>query len=314
MLDTSELKDLINAVYAHFDVVEQPEITLECNPDDLREGIAEEYVAMGINRLSIGIQSFRDEDLKRMNRAHSAAEAVASVHRAQQAGIDNLTIDLIYALPELSMDAWIRNIDQALELNVPHLSCYCLTIEEHTAFAKWKSAGKLRLPPDDLAASQYLTLIDRLESAGIHLYEVSNFARKGYESKHNSAYWSGTHYLGIGPSAHSFDGQSRQWNVANNVRYAAQLTDGTPWFEREELSAFDRYNEYLLTGLRTTAGIDLETARALCREASHTALPFDPKELVEHGEAEIHEGRLNLTRKGLLRADAIASEFFIIES
>ncbi len=314
LLEEHEIQLLLDAARENFEVSPTAEVTMECNPDDLNPTKLEELKRLGINRLSIGIQSFRDEDLKLMNRAHKANEATRCVREAQSAGFDNITIDLIYAIPNLSQEAWIKNVDQAIALGVQHVSSYCLTFEDGTAFGKWVNAGSMHQVEDDEASEQFLTLVERLHDAGIEQYEVSNFARKGYESKHNSAYWNNTTYLGIGPSAHSFNGNSRQWNVAHNVRYSKAFAEGLNWYEKEILTPAAQFNEYIMTGLRTVKGIDL----GRIRDDFNIDLASANVELIQgmHDRKEVifAGDQMSLTKKGLLRADAIASDFFIIES
>ncbi|MFT5182905.1 MAG: oxygen-independent coproporphyrinogen-3 oxidase [Flavobacteriales bacterium] len=314
LLEKDEILLLLEGVYKNFDVSPSAEVSMECNPDDLNPAKLAELKELGINRLSIGVQSFRDEDLKLMNRAHKASEATRSVQQAQEAGFDNLTIDLIYAIPDLSRQAWIDNVDHAISLGVQHISSYCLTFEDGTAFGKWINAGTMKAVEDEHASEQFMLLVERLKKAGIEQYEVSNFARKGYESKHNSAYWNSTPYLGIGPSAHSFDGSSRQWNLAHNVKYSKAFAEGLTWYEKEILTPAAKFNEYMMTGLRTVKGVDLGRIKRDFGVDLAGANSAELQQLKDRKEATLEAGQLSLTKKGLLRADAIASDFFIIES
>lgn len=312
LLDADRIWKFIDHVKEKFNVADNAEITLEANPDDFSAQKLKEWQRAGVNRLSIGIQSFRNSDLELMNRAHKAVHAESAVKSAQDAGIHNLSIDLIYAIPGSGFDHWRSNVEKAIELSVPHISAYCLTFEEKTAFGHFQKTGKLKPSPDEAAAEQFLYLVERLNEAGILLYEVSNFATVGNESRHNSAYWNGKPYLGIGPSAHSFDGESRQWNVANNPIYIKSILSNTDCFEREVLNDTMRYNEWIMTGLRRREGIDSNTAserfgvNLMDVFAQHIGYQH------EQGNLLIHPSSLSLTNKGMLLADGIAADFFIL--
>jgi oxygen-independent coproporphyrinogen-3 oxidase len=233
------------------------EITVEANPDDLTPDYVAHLLCSGVNRLSIGIQSFHDHHLKQLRRRHSARQAVESVRVAQAAGFRNITIDLMYGLPGQTLPEWEADVQEALRLEVPHISAYHLSIEPKTLLGKQHARGLLQLPEEETGVQQFLYLHNTLEKAGYEHYEISNFAREGFRGLHNSGYWQGFPYLGIGPSAHSYNGTSRQWNVANNIRYIAALEKNAPAFERENLTPVMRFNEYVLTALRTAAGMRL---------------------------------------------------------
>jgi len=252
-----ELGLLVEKVKSVFEVENFVEFTVEANPDDLTPEYVEGLLAIGVNRLSIGIQSFNDEHLRWMKRRHNMSQAIESVKQAQLAGLKNITIDLIYGFPQLSDNEWKATLEQALALDVPHISAYHLTIEPRTILGKRQEKDLLKAIDDDESERQFLTLHTTLTQAGYDHYEVSNFARKDMQAVHNSNYWQQQPYIGIGPSAHSFDGRSRQWNVANNLQYMQALQNGTPFFEQEILTTLMRYNEYLLTGLRTAKGVDI---------------------------------------------------------
>jgi len=256
ILAVDEINTLIDTVYQQYTVVEQPEITLEANPDDLDSATMQRLAQSKVNRLSIGIQSFGEEDLKMMNRAHNAQEAISCLQEAVQY-FDNISIDLIYGIPNLSNERWIANIQRILDLGIPHISCYALTVEERTALNKLIQKGVIPSPKEEVAHAHFMLLIEKLRANGYIHYELSNFAKPGYYSKNNSAYWLGKKYLGIGPSAHSFDGRYRSWNISNNPLYIKAIEAGELPSEIEELSVFDRYNEYVMTGLRTIWGVDL---------------------------------------------------------
>ena len=311
LLEGDELKLLIENLHQNFEIDTAAEITLEANPDDLTKRKIDELYDAGVNRLSIGIQSFRDVDLKLMNRAHNASQADYAVKASQDKGFDNITIDLIYSIPGLSLSEWQENLQKAMELNVQHISAYSLTIEANTVFGAQEKKGALHQVDQELTSVQFLTMISVLSNSNFEQYEVSNFCLPGFESKHNSAYWKGAKYLGIGPSAHSFDGNSRQWNVSNNALYTRSLEKGELNFEREVLDDRTRLNEYLMTGLRTKWGVD--TTRIL-KEFSFD-LKMEYKDMIEEwkhkGFMNERESHLILSPTGLLMADRIASELFM---
>ena len=314
MLSADELQRLLDVVFKNFRMTSVPEITLEANPDDLTYFKILELKRTPINRLSIGVQSFRDEDLQWMNRAHTSTQADYAVKCAQDRGFDNITIDLIYSVPGLSAQAWQHNIEKALDLEVQHISAYSLTIEPKTVLGNQWAKGELHPAPDEVSEEQFRVLRQMLLRAGFEHYEVSNFCRPGMHSRHNSSYWKGAHYLGVGPSAHSFNGSSRQWNVANNAKYISGITTGTPSFEIEQLSETMRFNEYLMTGLRTQWGIDLSHIQQEfgidLRQQEQTQL----ESFMQQGLLIEAENHIRLTESGLLRADRIASDLFIVES
>ncbi|HAJ82714.1 MAG TPA: coproporphyrinogen III oxidase, partial [Zunongwangia profunda] len=256
LLNLEELTAIFKTIYTEFTIAENPEITLEANPDDLSEEKINELANSKINRLSIGVQSFFEEDLKLMNRAHNAEEALNSIKLARSK-FDNISVDLIYGIPGMSNERWQKNIQILLDLDIPHISSYSLTVEPNTALQKFIEKGKIK-PVDDAAAAQHFeTLRTVLKNAGFEHYEFSNYGKPGYFSQNNTAYWLGKPYLGIGPSAHSYDGNSRKWNIANNTLYIKAIERSELPLEVEELSITDRYNEYIMTRLRTYFGVDL---------------------------------------------------------
>ncbi|WP_311136652.1 radical SAM family heme chaperone HemW [Hymenobacter cellulosilyticus] len=259
LLTEAELHTLFEAIYRHFAVSPQVEITLEANPDDLTPTKLRELAASPINRLSIGLQSFHEPHLRLMNRAHSAQESTLAVRHAQDAGFENISVDLIYGVPAPDHRLWEQDMAAAFALNVPHLSCYALTIEPDTVFGRRLRKGSFAAPPDDFVAQQFEMLLTSLPMQGYEQYEISNFCRPGRESRHNSNYWRGVPYLGLGPSAHSFNGSSRQYAVANNPQYVSSVLErGVVPATVETLSPTDRANEYLMTSLRTSRGCDLD--------------------------------------------------------
>ena len=313
LLTKDELRQLLKLVHDEFEV-KSPEITLEANPDDLTKEKLSDLAEVGINRLSIGIQSFVDEHLDWMNRAHTGQQAKTVVRHAQEAGIENITIDLIYGFPLLTAQQWLDNIAAAIELNVPHISAYNLTVEQGTNLAYRIQQAKEKELSDEQALGEFKTLIKELAKAGYEQYEISNFAKSNSYSKHNSAYWKGKAYLGIGPSAHSFNGiAERRWNVSSNKKYVDGLKLNTPYFEMEELNERDQFNEYVLTRLRTKWGIDLTEMKASFPSYVTTSFfnlleEFKKQELIQK-QNQI----LSLTQKGKYLADKITSDLFALE-
>ena len=311
VLETSEINDLIQTVYSNYLVAENPEITLEANPDDLSKDKLLELSNCPINRLSIGIQSFFEEDLLFMNRAHNANEAEECIKEAIL-HFDNISIDLIYGIPGMSDERWEKNIEKALSYGIPHISSYALTVEPKTALANFIKKGVVR-PIDDVQAQrQFLILYDVLTKAGFDCYEVSNFGKPGYYSKNNTAYWLGEKYMGIGPSAHSYDGERRGWNINNNPKYLRAIKKGELPMETEVLSRNDKYNEYVMTGLRTSWGISLERVQNEFGEKYRTYLGQQIEKYVEQQLLILSEDQLVATKKGKFLVDGIASDLFMI--
>lgn len=308
LLMREELLMLMDRINACYELDSEAEITLEANPDDVSEANLVNWKNAGINRLSMGIQSFKEEDLWWMNRAHSSQDAVNCVSLAQSHGFANLSVDLIYGSPDLSREEWAGHVQRVIDMKVPHISAYCLTVEERTALHNKVKKGQLKLASEDVQSEQFLLLLEMLTSNDYRQYEISNFAIPGFESKHNSSYWRGVKYIGIGPSAHSFDGKSRRWNIANNQLYIKKLKDAESYFESETLSPEDQFNEYLMTGLRTSSGVDLN-------KLFNYKQPSDEfQRLLEEFTAKnwlVSEApRIYLTQEGKLRADFIASALF----
>jgi oxygen-independent coproporphyrinogen-3 oxidase len=310
MLDSRSLDTIFSTIRNCFHVAPAPEITLEANPDDLTPDSLRHLRATGFNRLSIGIQSFHDPVLEFLNRAHTGANAIASVQDARQAGFDNISIDLIYAIPGQSEADWRNNIQQALALQPEHISAYALTIEKKTVFGHRAAQGLLPIVEDDDAARQLEMLIDMLAQAGYEHYEVSNFCKPGFMSRHNSSYWRQTSYLGIGPSAHSYNNTTRQYNVSNNAIYLKTIAQNQIPAEIEQLQREDHINEYLLTTLRTNWGTDLERLRHLYHYDIDTVYAEYLETLYTQGLAVRDGHHLKLTKKGRLLADKIASDLF----
>ncbi|MFZ6050610.1 radical SAM family heme chaperone HemW [Halocola ammonii] len=314
LLNPQELQSILDKVYELFPVTENPEITLEANPDDLSEEKLKELEALPINRLSIGIQSFRADDLKMMNRAHDVEQALTCVPSARNHGFKNISIDLIYGIPGLTNEEWKANLQQAFDLKPDHISSYCLTIEPGTAFAHFVKKGKLNPVDEEMAANQFEIMVKAMKENGFDHYEVSNFGKAEFYSRHNTSYWLSKHYLGVGPSAHSFDGKSRSWNVANNSRYIKSLEkDGLP-IETEELSLNTQYNEYILTSLRTIWGVSVEKMKTEFEVDFEEKFANELKRFKDEGWIKKQADTWKVTEEGMLMADGIAAEFFIIES
>lgn len=310
ILDIEELRSVIDTIKQQFVVAPDAELTLESNPDDINAQALLHWKAIGINRLSIGIQSFFEADLRWMNRAHSAAQAVQSIQLAQEAGIKNITIDLIYGTPGLTDSNWLFNLQSAVELGIPHLSCYALTVEPKTLLDQ-----RIRthvLPDIDLEqqARQFMLMVDFLGDRGFEHYEISNFAKPGWRSRHNSAYWSGEHYLGLGPSAHSFNGLERSWNIANNALYIQGAHRNDFQHEVELITPIMKLNEYLMTSSRTIEGISLNRVAEEFGPGTSRELEAKAKRFVDTGRMKTAGNYLQLTPEGRLFADGIASDLF----
>ena len=285
------------------------EVTLEANPDDVNEARLEQWRAIGITRLSLGTQSFREDRLRWMGRAHDADQARRSIGLIAKAGFDSWTIDLIYGLPGMTLQEWEEQLRIALDHGMPHLSAYCLTVEPRTALAHQVGMRQVAMPGDEAQSDQFDLLMQRMREAGLEHYEISNFGRPGHWSRHNTSYWDGVPYLGIGPSAHSFDGTRRRWNVANNARYVQGVAAGAGYWEEEALTRAQRTNERLLTGLRTSRGVDLSMLELDVVRLQRAAVD----RWVRTGHVELRDGRLVLTEAGRHFADRIASDLFIMD-
>lgn len=311
ILTMDDIRSLIDAVYENYKVIEHPEITLEANPDDLDNVTIGQLGNSAINRLSIGIQSFFEDDLKLMNRAHNSEEAKKCLQEATQY-FDNISIDLIYGIPNMSNEKWKQNIEMALSFGVPHISSYALTVEPKTALHSFIQKGIIPQPDDEVAQEHFHILIDTLiENDFIH-YELSNFGKEHYFSKNNSAYWLGKKYLGIGPSAHSYDGQKRGWNVSNNSLYIKSIQENQLPIETEVLSTTDRYNEYIMTGLRTIWGISLDRIETEFGTKYLDYLNQQAQKYIEDHLLFVDENVLRTTKKGKFLSDGIASDLFLL--
>ncbi len=312
LLFPSQLENLMSVIRAEYKIAPNAEITLETNPDDFEEDKLQAWKNMGINRLSIGIQSFVEADLQWMNRAHNALQADTCIRMAKASGFDNITIDLIYGTPTLSDEAWKENVEKALSLDIDHVSCYALTVEPKTGLAKMIQQKKIEDVDPDKQARHFSLLMGWLEDAGFEHYEISNFCKPGKKSKHNSNYWSGVDYLGLGPSAHSFNGKSRQWNIANNALYIQSLAKDQVPFEIEELTDFQRINEYIMTSLRTMEGLSLDVIINKWGEKELAQILEIIRKPIAQGFMVHQNKNLILTNAGKLMADGIASDLFFI--
>jgi len=311
VLETAEIKQLIEAVREHYSVVDNPEITLEANPDDLSDEKILQLADSPINRLSIGIQSFFEEDLKLMNRAHNALEAEKCLQLASR-HFDNISIDLIYGMPNMTIGRWKQNIDKALGFGIPHISSYALTVEPKTALAKFVEGGLITPATDEETQEHFNLLNDTLLAEGFDCYEISNFGKPGYYSKNNSAYWQQKKYIGIGPSAHSFDGVRRGWNINNNTKYIKSIARNILPMEVEILSSTDKYNEYVMTGLRTIWGVSLtRISTEFGPQYKEYALMQADKFIEEH-LLFVDGDILKTTKKGMFLADGIAADLFML--
>lgn len=311
VLEIDDIKLLIDTVYQNYKVVANPEITVEANPDDLAEERIIELSNNRVNRLSIGIQSFFEDDLKLMNRAHNANEAKKCLEIATRY-FDNISLDLIYGIPDMSNEKWEQNIETALSFGIPHISSYALTVEPKTALDKFIKKGIIKQPDDEVAQEHFHILVDKLEENGFIHYELSNFGKPNYFSKNNSAYWLGKKYIGVGPSAHSYDGQNRSWNISNNTLYIKSIQEGKLPSETETLTKKDRYNEYIMTGLRTIWGVSLERIEKEFGAKYLEYLNNQSQKIITDDLLFLKDGILKPTKKGKFLCDGIASDLFLL--
>jgi oxygen-independent coproporphyrinogen-3 oxidase len=311
ILEISDLKFLIDEVYRNYKVVSTPEITVEANPDDLNYETICQLANSPVNRLSIGIQSFFEDDLKLMNRAHNVEEAKKCLEIATQY-FNNISIDLIYGIPNMSNEKWLQNIETALSFNVPHISSYALTVEPKTALHSFIQKGIIPQPDDEVAAAHFQILVDKLSENDFIHYELSNFGIENYFSKNNSSYWLGKKYIGIGPSAHSYDGKNRGWNVSNNALYIKSIQENKLPIEIETLTKTDRYNEYIMTGLRTIWGVSLDRIEEEFGKTYLDYLNQQAAKFIEDHLLFVDENILRTTKNGKFLCDGIASDLFLL--
>jgi oxygen-independent coproporphyrinogen-3 oxidase len=310
ILPSADIDRILQHLHKTFLIEQDLEVTLEANPDDISSAKLSEWKAIDINRLSIGIQSFFEDDLKWMNRAHNAQQATECIELANKAGFNNLSVDLIYGTPTLGNDNWKSNVEKAIELSIPHLSCYALTVEPKTALEKMIAQKKMANVETEKQAIHFELLMQWMHEAGYEHYEISNFSKPGFRSKHNSSYWQLKTYLGLGPSAHSFNGTSRQWNIANNALYIQSLHKNIVPFETETLTANQRFNEYIMTGLRTMEGLSLQKVTNDFGELQTQELLQSAETYIRLSTLKIENDYLQTTTKGKLMADGIAADLF----
>jgi len=311
MLSAEEINKILQSLRKHYNINKDVEITIEGNPDDLSSAYLHSIRKVGVNRLSIGVQSFFDDDLEYLNRVHSANHARNVIKDAYKAGFEKLTIDLIYGIPTLTEEKWLSNIDYFLSTGIKHLSAYALTVEARTPLAHLIGKGKLQAIDENQSARQFELLMDKMQSAGFIHYEISNFALPDHYSRHNSLYWLGGNYLGLGPSAHSYNGISRQWNVSNLTKYIKMAGISQLDFEKEELTLDQRYDEYVMTSLRTSWGCDLEHIRNAFGKNYREHCEKMAEPYLHKDQLLLNQNRLFLSKKGKLFADGIASDLFI---
>ena len=312
ILPSSSIDEIISTLHKHYKLMPDAEITLEANPDDITKEKAAEWHAMGINRFSIGIQSFHEENLLWMNRAHNAHQSHACIDIIREAGFENFSIDLIYGTPGQSLASWEKDVDTAIAKSIPHLSCYALTIEEGTALHHMIQQGKRAPVNADEQSLCFQTLINKTAAAGYHHYEISNMAVPGFESQHNSAYWEGKPYLGLGPSAHSFDGSTRSWNIAHNIDYIKSIREKNLPLTREILSETDVLNEYIMTSLRSSKGLNKKRILDQWGQDKLTTIQKGIDIAIQAGNVVEEEEAWRLTARGKFLADGIAASLFFL--
>jgi len=311
LLNNDDLENLLNAISDNYPVSDKAEITIEANPDNINKEKLTVWKESGINRLSIGIQSFQQKDLEWMNRAHNSVQALDSILLAKKSGFNNFSIDLIYGIPGLTDEEWKMNVEQVINLEAPHIACYALTVEPKTALQKMIALKKKVDIDIDQQARQFLLLMKWMKEAGYEHYEISNFAKPGYRSRHNSSYWQGKKYIGIGPSAHSYDGKSRRWNIANNALYIQSIKNNIIPFEEEKLTDAERLNEYIMTSLRTIEGLDLKVIEINFSIKERKRIEDSVVDYIGKKMIVYNKEKLLLTDEGKLFADGIAVDLFI---
>lgn len=310
LLSIKELNNILASLYSKFEIAKDAEITLEANPDDITAEKLQLWKKVGINRLSVGVQSFLDQELVWMNRAHSSADSLRCIDEIKNAGFSDYSIDLIYGSPLLNNQDWLNTIDTVINKNIPHISCYALTVEPKTALHKMIAQNKKESVDAEKQAEQFVLLMNQMEQAGYEHYEISNFSKPGKRSKHNSSYWQGKKYYGFGPAAHSYDGIKRKWNVSNNALYIQSLKKNSIPSEEETLTSTQSINEYIMTSLRTLEGLDLEKINSLFG-TNHVNQLLNASKIYIQSEKIIQQNnRLILTKQGKLFADGIAADLF----
>ncbi len=312
ILENHHLQKILETIQKNFSIESKPEITLEANPDDITKNKLNFYKEVGINRFSIGIQSFNSGFLKYINRAHTADEAINSLRLVRELGFENVSIDLIYGMPSDNHEIWQQDLEIAMSLKLPHISSYCLTIEKATVFGNWLDKGKIKQVPDEFAATQFEMLLETLDKNGYEQYEISNFALPGYVSKHNSNYWRQKKYLGVGPGAHSFNLENRQYNMSHNQQYMASINNDKIPFSLEKLTVAEKTNDYILTSLRTKWGCDLSYIKEKYDYDLYSNNSIYLRDIIKKKYARINDNILYLTNTGKLLADGVTSELLIV--
>ncbi|NDW19103.1 radical SAM family heme chaperone HemW [Dysgonomonas sp. 216] len=312
-LTESDFRIIFETIYSNYKVDSNAEITIETNPDDLNFEYIKMLRGLPFNRLSLGIQSFDDDDLTFLNRRHSAEKAIRAIKDCQQAGFDNISIDLMYGLPEQTVELWTKNIEKAIELNVQHISAYHLIYEENTPIYNLLKKGDIKNVSEEVSNQLFTTLKTKLEDAGFIHYEISNFAKPDFESKHNSSYWKSVPYMGIGPSAHSYNGKSRSWNIASIAEYIKGVEGKQPVSEEEILDINSRYNDYILTRLRTVLGADAEEIRNLFGQKMLEYFLLNARKHIDNGYIIKEHNNLRIASVGLLISDGIMSDLMYID-
>ena len=313
LIESEAIASMLNQAKKYFKIAPDAEITLEANPDDINIQKAKSWKSIGINRFSLGIQSFADENLQWMNRAHNAVQSFAAIDTIRNAGFENFSIDLIYGTPGQTKEGWIKDVETALKMNIPHLSCYALTVEEKTALHTLIQKGEKQEVNQDEQAERFNVLMELTAEAGYHHYEISNLALPGFESKHNSSYWEGISYIGFGPSAHSYDGKKRKWNIANNINYVEAIAKQILPLEEETLSQNDKLNEYTMTSIRRSKGIEKNRLIQLGGESRLPEIQKMIQPYLESNKVVEDEKGWRLSNEGKFYADGIAAALFILD-
>ena len=311
VLSVKELETILNCLKTWFSIEQDSELTIELNPDDITYNYLKELKKLEFNRISLGVQSWRDEDLKMLNRRHTEAQAEKALQETLDAGFENVSIDLIYGIPGMGLKEWEKNISKTIKYDIKHLSAYHLTIEPGTVFGKMKEKGLIKEIDEEESTAEFNMLLKKTESAGFVQYEISNFSKPGYFSVHNSNYWKQIPYIGLGPSAHSFNGYSRQWNVSDIIKYIKQVTNDEQFFEKEELDAKTRFNEYIMTSLRTMWGIDLDYVESTFEKEGYDYVINLSGKFIDYGLMRRNQTNLILTNQGKMISDNIISEFMM---
>ena len=312
VLDVGDIEKILQTIRHNFSISKSLECTLEANPNDLTKKKIIDYISLGINRISLGGQSFNNKQLKKLNRTHTSREIEYSIKSLQDLGLININLDLMYGLPDLNNKLWEKNLQKAIDLKITHLSCYCLTIEKGTVFHKMVKKGTLQIDSDEKIKSQFLIMRNILTQNHFSHYEISNFCQPSYESKHNTSYWNGNKYLGIGPSAHSYNGQKRHWNIKNNFKYINSLKNGDMFYEEELLSRENIINEYILTRLRTSKGVSLKKLTLLTKKIEYKNILNQMNNFAKDSLLFLKNDKFFLTEEGMILCDKITSDLFLV--